>query len=471
MRWAGQLLSWMATFVAARLLTPADYGVLAMATIAIGLARMVEDFGLDAILVQDRTIGARMQSELAGLIVGVGAGLCVLFIALAHPIADFFREPRVAPALFVLSALCLTDALQVVPRALLQRDLAFKRLALAQFVQVGATQLALIAAAVGGLGYLSLAFNSVAGAVAVTALLLVWRPISLSWPRGLQALSNPLRQGWRMIVTRVAYYGYSYADQTLIGRVLGKDELGAYSFSSTFSGIPLQEIGPVVTRVVPGVFSEVQDRRDELQRYFLLLTEFISYLAFPMSIGMALTADLFVPLLLGDQWHAVVAPTRILCLYTIFGAAQLLVSHAMLWTGQFRAQMWCTVLSAVVMPVAFWYAVEHGPVAIAWTWVAVYPLTNIPALAIAFRTVRITVWGWLFALLPAAAASVAMAVAVVALRSALPPTVPLLLQMVASAALGAAIYAAVGWLAFRERVLAIVRIVWPGRRRPFIGAT
>ena len=464
MRWAGQIVSWGATFFAARLLTPADYGVLAMATISIGLVRTVEDFGLDAILVQDHSLSPSAQSELAGLIGVVGVILCAAFMMLANTIAEFFHEPRVTPMLLVLSVLCLTDAVQVVPRALLQRDLAFKRLALLQFVSITVTQGTLVCAALAGVGFLALAFNSVAGAVAVTVLLFVWRPIAFKWPRTLRPLANPLRQGLRMIATRAAYYGYTYADQTLIGRTLGKDDLGAYSFATTFSGIPLQEVGPIVTKVVPGVFSEVQDRRTELRRYFALLTEFVAYLTFPMAVGLALTADLLIPLLLGDQWQAVAAPTRVLCLYTLFGASQLLVSHVMLWTGQFRAQMWVTFLSAAIMPIAFWLAVDRGPVAIAWVWVVVYPITNIPALMIAFRTVGIAARGWFAALLPAAAACAAMAAGVIAVRSALPPSASPLVQLVASIAMGATIYLACIALVFRNRVVTIIDLIWPNRR-------
>ncbi len=459
MRWAAQLVSWVALFFAARLLTPGDYGIIAMAMIGIGLVRMVEDFGLDAILVQDRSIDVEQQSQLAGLIFGIGAVLCALFVAAAQLLADFFQEPKVAFAVIGLSLLCLTDALQVLPRALLQRDLAFSKLAIAHFVQTVVAQSALVVAALAGAGYLALVVNSVAGAVAITLLLFIWRPVSLRWPVNFKALARPLKQGWRVLATRVAYYAYNTADQTIIGRFLGKEALGVYSFATTFATLPQQEIGPAVTRVVPGVFSEVQDRQEELRRYFLLLTEFLAYLMLPVSAGMALTADLFVPLFLGDQWHTVVAPLRILCLYVAFFASMSLVSHLMLWTGQFRANMWCTFLTAALLPAAFWFSVDGGLVAIAWTWAIVYPLSNIPPLILGFRTIRINVWVWLAALLPAACACAAMSVAVLALRSALPPATATIGELAVSVAGGALVYCAVLWVVFRSRLLAIVDLV------------
>lgn len=467
MRWAAQLVSWIATFFAARLLTPGDYGIVAMATIAVGLARMIDDFGLDAILVQDRTIGETRRSEFAGLALVVGIAMSALFVVSAGLIAELFREPKVFGAVVGLGLLCTLDTLQILPRAMLQRDLSYDRLAIAQFVQVAVTQTVLISAALAGMGYMALVYNSLAGGLAVTVLLYYWRPFRLRWPRDLPALASPLRQAWRLIASRIAYYAFNSADQTLIGRVLGKDALGAYSFATTFATLPLQEVGPVITRVVPGIFSEVQDRRAELRRYFALLSELLSYLMLPISIGMILTADLFVPLFLGSQWDAVVAPLRVLCIFVASTATTALISHVMMWTGQFRANMWCTILTATVLPLGFWFTVDNGLTAVAWAWAILYPLTNIPPLLIGLRTVRMSVRQWLGLLLPASASCTVMALAVVALRAALPSETSVLTMLAASVICGVAAYCAAVWFLFRDRVRSILAVV---KRRAVIDA-
>ena len=118
----------------------------------------------------------------------------------------------------VLSAVFITDALQVIPRAQLQRELAFRRLGIVNFVQVGATQLALVTAATAGLGSWSLVVNTLAGGVATTLLLVYWSPFAVHLPRDIGSLLGPLKQGWRILATRAAYYAFSSADQTVIGK-------------------------------------------------------------------------------------------------------------------------------------------------------------------------------------------------------------------------------------------------------------
>lgn len=455
LRWPAQAISWVATAYAARQLTPGDYGLISMAMIAIGMVRMVEDFGLDAVLLQDRTIAGVQQARLAGFVLAVGVTLAGLFMLLSHPIATFFGEPQVAPVIMLLSLLCVADALQVVPRAALQRQMKFARLAWAQLLQTVVTQGVLVFGAARGWGVWALVFNTLAGSAFVTLLLLYWHPYPVRWPRDVSTLARPLLQGWRILASRAAYYAYSNADQTVVGRVLGKDALGAYSFATTLSTTLSQEISSVVSRVVPGIFTAVQDKPAELQRYFLVLTEMLSYLTLPISVGLALTADYAVLIVLGPQWQAVVVPLQLLCIYAACYTSQLLIGPVLMWTGQFRANMWCSVLAGAVLPIGFIVGTRWGLEGVALAWSLVFPIVNLPAMVIAFRTMGIGFGAWFNALLPAAASCVGLSVALLAVRYALPADVSVGAAAMAAVSAGAAGFLFTLGLLFRQRALLI----------------
>jgi teichuronic acid exporter len=451
-RWTGQVVSWGGTAYAARILTPGDYGLVGMAMLGIGLVRTVENFGMDAVLVQDRSIVGQDQARLAGFVILIGFLLFGTFAALSTPIAVFFRESQVAALVVALGLLCVSDALQVVPRATLQKELQYKRLAWAQFIQVLATQATLVAAAWLGLGVWSLVVNTLAGAFTVTLLLIYWRPYAIHWPRELSRLSKPLLQGWRILVSRFAWYAYSSADQTVVGRVLGSESLGIYSFSVTFSTTISEEITSVVSRVIPGVFTTVQHRIEELRRYFLLLTELVSLVAFPISFGTAAVADLMVPVVLGPQWDAVIAPLRLLCVYTAFLASQLLVGPILLWTGRFRANMWCSILAMVVMPISFYAGSSWGLIGIAWAWVIAMPIANLPSFIIAFRVIDIDAWKWLSVCAPGLVSSAVMVCSIALVRYLLPAGLPMPVTLLASIGAGVLAYVIALWLLFDKRV-------------------
>ncbi|HTE43319.1 MAG TPA: oligosaccharide flippase family protein, partial [Steroidobacteraceae bacterium] len=292
LRFAAQIISWTGTFIAARILTPADYGLFAMAMLAVGLVRMVEDFGLDSVLVQDHSIDSSQQARLAGFAILLSIAFALSFLVLAQPIAEFFKEPQVAMLIAVLGAACIADAFQVIPRAALLKEMEFRKLAIAQFIQTVTMQSILVTGAWLGWGVWSLVANLLGGVIVVTVLLAYWRPYAIRWPRQLRQLIKPLTQGWRILVSRFAWYAYTSADQTIIGRLLGKDSLGAYQQAQALSTAISTEISSVVSKVVPGVFSTVQKNQAELNRYFALLTELLCYLTFPVLFGTAVLADL-----------------------------------------------------------------------------------------------------------------------------------------------------------------------------------
>jgi O-antigen/teichoic acid export membrane protein len=464
LRWLAKAVSWAATLYVARVLSPADFGVVAMATVPIGLARLMGDFGLEAILVQNRTLAQTQLAALASTALVLAGALATLFIVLARPISWYFREPAVAGIVVVLSLTFVTDALQLLPRALLQRDLRFQTLAWLNGLQavIGALVLAGLAAL--SFGYWALALNTVVTAVATTAILYALRPFRLGWPRQLGSLGAPLAAGWRMIVSRGAWYGYTSLDSTLAGRMLGKDSLGVYGFAMSFASLPETEVSSMVSRVVPGVFSAVQDNPSELRRYFLLLTEGISYLTLPMSLGLALTAEDFILAALGPKWTSVIVPLQILCVYVAVNTCQMLLSHILLWTGRFRAYMWVNIASLLLLPACFYVGLSWGVPGLAVAWVIAFPLSIVPRVVLVSRILDLSAVDYIAVLRPAFIACAVMAVAVLLTEWSLPDLLPHAARLGLEAAAGAVVYAVALLGLFGARIARIWTVIRQARR-------
>ncbi len=469
LRWLGQVVSWSATLYAVRVLTPSDYGLVAMATIPIGLARMVENFGLESVVLQDASLAKEQVARLAGFGVALALILMGVFALVSPLIASFFHEPSLRPIVIVLSLTFLIDALQIVPRALLQKDLAFQKLAVVNLIQVCAASTALVISATSGLGAWSLVANNLVGALVALALMLRIRPYALALPRQVTTLVRPLVAAWRVLVAHTSWYGYSNADSTIVGRLLGKDEAGIYSMALVLANLPTQEIASIVGRVVPGVFTRSQNDQFQLRRYYLLLTEGLSYLTLPIAMGLALTADSVVAVLFGPQWLEVSAPLRILCAYVAFHAMQMLAPHVIMWTGHFRAVMWINLFALAIMPPAFFVGVQWGLQGVAWAYVIAYPIAMLPGLIISNRLLQISWLQFFSGMVPAAIGCTAMASIVwIADRTVLQEwqSEP---RLAANVLLGAATYIAVLAIAFRQRVGRIVTVVRGGELEPQTG--
>ncbi|MEZ5475318.1 MAG: lipopolysaccharide biosynthesis protein [Steroidobacteraceae bacterium] len=458
-RWLSQIVSWAATLYAARHLKPGDYGLVSMAMLPIGLVRLIEDFGFDTVLVQNRQLDRQAIARLGGLVLIVALLLTAGLAIVAPAVARFFAEPLLTTLIMLGSTMILFDAIQVVPRALLQRELRYRTLAFIYLAQVIVTSAVLVLAARGGVGAPTLILNNISGALIATILLVLAAPLLPRWPRGLRALRDPLLQGWRMIVSRGAWYGYSSADSTAIGRFLGKDALGHYSFAVTFSNTAVQEVTALVTRVVPGIFSSAQKDPAALRRYFLLLTEAIAYIAFPMCAGVALTADVLVAAALGPQWGDVVDPLRVLCLYVAITVAQILVSHVLLWTGRFRANMWLSLFALLVIPIAVVIGAQFSITGVAWALAIGFPIASLPGAVLAVRAIQLPWQDYGRALLPPTVACAAMAAVVLLVRPYLPPGMEPLKSLGLQALAGATTYIVALAVVYRDRVRVLYDLI------------
>ena len=297
----------------ARLLAPRDYGIMGMLARNLNLATLVSEAGITDAVVMFRDLTRRQIAQLNSTAVLMGALLAALSCGIASPLAIFFSTPQLRAVVMVMSTQCLIGGFQVVPRALLQKDLKFKRLAAADAIRAFSQIIGTVALAWLGFAYWSLVCGTlIAGAVSA-GLMLYWRRHSFAWPH-LGELHRELQFSTHLLLSRVAWYTYENADFLVAGRVLGQVPLGNYTIAWTISA-PVDKVSSLVGGIAPAYFSAVQKDCVELRRYLLRMTEALSYVTVPASIGLALVADYLVPALLGPKWIGVIGPLRLLSLY------------------------------------------------------------------------------------------------------------------------------------------------------------
>jgi PST family polysaccharide transporter len=456
MRWATQLLSWASTLIVARLLAPTDYGLVGMAMVYLGLIQLVNEFGLGAAIVTCRDLTTDQIARLGGLALLLGVGFVALSAALAAPVAGFFDEAAVRGIILVSSVTFLTGAVQVVPRALLVRDLDFRRLAWADGAEAVIATCVTLALAALGFKFWALVLGPLTGRATGAFLVRSWRPHRVAWPGNLKTIAGPVSFGWHVVVSRIAWYLYSNADFAVVGRFLGKAALGAYTLGWTISSIPIDRVTALVASVTPPVFSAVQRDPPALQRYLARLTEGLAFITFPACAGIALVADQFVLLALGEHWRPAITPLRLLAVSAALRSVSPLLPQVIVSTGHARRNMQLTILATLILPGLFYVGAHWGTAGVAAAWVVGYPVCVMPLfLYFALRHTGLSFTAYLRALSPAAGATLAMAVAVLGLRWGIPATWPLLARLAGQVATGAVVYAAVLYYGYRARVRAL----------------
>jgi PST family polysaccharide transporter len=460
-RWATQLLTWVTTIVVARILAPSDYGLIGMATIYLGLVGLISEFGLGQAVITMREMSGRQVAQLNSLSIGSGALLFGVSCLAAGFLGKFFHSPKLPQVVIVMSLTFLVSGVQVVPDALLQGDLRFKLLASFDTARALMQALTTVTLALLGFGYWSLALAPLAASVLAATMALIARPHSLARPRWGE-IKHALRFSGQVLGSRVAWYTYSNSDFLVAGRVLGQAPLGAYTLAWTIASTPVEKITSVMTRVTPAFFSAVQDDKPHLRRYLLGITDGLSMLTFPASLGMALVADQFVLVALGQKWAPAIIPLRLLAMYaalrsitTVFPTILFAIRHS-------RFVMWNTMVAAVVFPAAFYYSSRWGTTGISWTWILLYPLITAPMMWRTFRATEIPVESYLRSVVPALRASLVMVIAVLGARAATPATWPLAVQFAISLLAGALSYSGMVLIFERQRMRELFRLLRSG---------
>lgn len=465
-RWLAQALSWVSTLVVARLLSPTDYGLVGMATIYVGLVQLVNQFGMGAAIVQQRDLSDEQVARVGGFSILAGIACAGLSLAFSGAVAAFFGEPAVRPVVAALSLTFVTAGVQVVPRALLLRDLEYRRLAWVDGLQAVSLTLATLTLAVWGMGYWALVLGALVSEALATAAVLVARPHRAALPFPFRSISGAVTFGGHLVVGRLAWYAYTNADTAVVGKVLGKAALGAYGFGWSIASIPVDRVSALVAGVTPAIFSAVQNDPPALRRYLKSLTEGLALVAFPASAGLFLVADDFVRFALGPAWEAAIVPLRILALYAGVRSLATLLPQVVVATGGSRLHMRYSLLAAVLLPLAFLAGSRWGTAGVALAWVVGYPLVIVPTyLRASLRALEMRAGEYLGALWPAFSSTLVMAAAVWAARLAFPAAWGPGPRFLASAALGAAVYAAAVRYAHASRLRAFRDLLREVRRQ------
>ena len=459
-RWITQLASWVITLAVAHLLAPSDYGLVGMALIYFGFAQLICDAGLTGAIVQIRGLTERQLAAIGAVAGLVGVALCTLTVFTAPYVAGFFREGRVSGILMILALTFPLRGLQILPRGLLARDFQFRTLAFIDGIESLVVMSTTLAMALAGAGYWALVGGPIVGTITSTATCFWWRPHRLALPRDLDSLRPALRLGWHLLISSTAWYAYSNADFTVIGRVLGTSALGAYTLAWTIASVPVDRVSSLVGRVTPAFFSAVQADPPSLRRYLSLLTEGLALITLPLCLGLFLTAHDFVDGFLGDRWSGVTVPLQLLALYAALRSVALLAPQVLVSTGRSARNMIFSILALIILPPVFYVGTRWGTAGVAMGWVTVYPiLVVLSFVRYALRAIDMKWTTYIAALIPAVTASAAMTAAVWLAGTVLPASGSVRSRFGLEVAAGVIAYCGVAGVVHRGRIAALAALL------------
>ena len=397
-RFLAQLVTWSITIVVVRLLTPADYGLLAMATVFVEFLTMLAQFGVGTAIVQAMELDDRKFRQMFGFVILVDLGIMILLVFGAPLIGAYFSEPRVVPIARALS---------------LQFFFAIGGLA------GGATTLVL---ALSGFGVWALVGGILTTAICRTVGLNIASPY-FGWPEfSFGGARQLLLFGRNVTLGRLLWFVYSQSDILVAGRLLGRELLGLYAVSMHLASLPVNKVSSTINDVSLPAFSMVQRDRKAFAGYFLMAVRQISLAAFPVLWGMSSIAPEVVSILLGEAWASATLPLQLIALIMPVHMFGPFMNTAAMGMGRSDIPLKQVSLAVLIMSPMFVLGSRWGPVGLAAVWVTMYPLVFIGGMKLFLPAIGLRISDMMGAMLRPALASLAMYVAVALARMLVVPT-------------------------------------------------
>ena len=446
-----RVLGVVSTLVLARLLIPADFGLVAMAMSVIALIELASAFNFEAALIQRRDLSRDHYDTAWTLNLGLGVACAVLTALLAYPTAAIYGEPRLQIVMFVLAAGRLAASFESIGPVEFRRAMDFRK----EFVFLSSKRLlafvvTLILAFVFR-SYWALVIGSVFGRVAGVVLSFLMQPhrvrLSLAASRELFGFSGGL------LAVNLLGAVIARAPHFFVGKLNGPQALGSYTLGSELAYMPSVElIAPINRAVFPG-YARLAHDAEKLRDTFLDVIGAILLLALPASVGLAVVAEPMVRVLLGERWIEAVPVIRVLAFAGALAAVT--SNNGSVYMALGRTWLFPIALTArlVVLLVGLLLLAPHlGVIGAAYAELIAYGVSMLVSYPLLFRVLHVPVGRYLARAWRPVVASAAMGYVAFEATAAIPAgatSVSVLPQLLGGVASGVATYLGALWLLWR----------------------
>jgi PST family polysaccharide transporter len=465
---ASQSLTLLTTAVLARILSPADFGIVAIAAVVVGFFGLITEAGFTAAIVRRPTINPIVLSSAFWLAAALGTLAAVLAGVLASPIASLFGDVEAAPFVAV-SAISLVFGLAAsVPKGLLLRSLRFRAVSLIAVLNITSyATTAIICATLLDLGAWSIIIGKLVGSAVASLSTFIagrWRP---QWTFRVGAIRQDLAFNAGFLGNRLVGYTAKNLDYWAVGRVLGSAILGAYYIAYIAPNLVRQRMTWVTQRALLPVFARIGTDSPRLVRAYLQVYRFTALIAMPALVGLAIVAEGAIDLVFGSRWATAAAPLSVLALAAAIESLHPVNATLFLSQGKPSLNLLVNSVRLVTLSIGLTFARQAAELnAYAYAVLAATTLAVIASQAIAFRRIPLRWTDYLRSLLPPTIATAIMALAVwgvssIPAVSALGPSTRLLIVI----PVGAGVYIGSGFGLFSEAFRSLLEDLRSALRR------
>lgn len=336
------------TAVLARLLPPADFGVVAVATVIITFFALFTDMGISTAIVQNKTLTDEDLSNIFSFTLWSGLILAVLFFCSSWSIGHYYQNDTLIIICQLLSINLFTSSITIVPNALFYKHKDFKYIALRGLTIQSTCGILGVAAALLGAGLYALVIPPILSGILMFLISVRRYPQRLKMTWGLVSIRKIFSYSAYQFMFNIINYFSRNLDKLVIGKKLGMNQLGYYQKSYSLMMLPLQNITAVITPVIHPIFSDFQNDLNKLATGYEKIVRLLAFIGLPLTVGLFFTAKELTLIFFGPQWMPSVPVFKILAISA--GVQVILSSSGSIFqaSGDTKSLFICGLFSSIL---------------------------------------------------------------------------------------------------------------------------
>lgn len=351
----------------ARLLSPEDFGLVAISIVLLGFSKILVDLGVGPALVQKKSIdqGHISSGFYISIILSLFLGLVIFSSRVT--ISEFFNTPELYNVLPIVTIIFILKSFSLVNESIALKELHFKRLAVIEFTSYffGYAVLSTILAKL-GYGYFSIIWAIFLQELIRTLLIIIFFPVKLTLEIDRAKSIELLSFGFGNTIGKVANSLGNTLDQIMLSKYAGVSSLGTYSRAYQLGVMPLNIIGSSVNKVLFSSFSLIQDETERLRRNYYRAYALASFLVFPIMMILYTQSDAIIYIVLGDGWSSAASILQLMAFGMFFRLANKINDSMARALGLIYKRAVVQCIFALVVGFSSFYFVSSGVQAIVW---------------------------------------------------------------------------------------------------------
>lgn len=386
-RYARIFIQIILSVVLARLLTPNEYGIVAVVTVFIVFFQQLSEAGLGSAVVQHKELTKKELNGLFALTIIMAIVLSLVFFYFSYFIKYFYHDESYLRIGKLMSLVIMFSTISTIPLGLMRRDQKFLEIGIIDiFVSVFSGVVAVFLAYKGA-SYYALVYRAIIDSIVMFFLYYYSSPLKLGFDLTWSGVKRVFHFSFFQYLTQILTYFGRNADNLIIGKYLGPYALGIYDKAYELMLYPLRNITGLVAGIMHPVMSDYKENKEKVLSVYLKLFHFMTLIGVPISVFFLFTSKEIVLILFGNNWASVIP---IFQLFSISIWVQMLISSSgsILQTmGKTNLMFYTSLISNIITVLAMILGLKYGLIGVTISIVLTIFLSFIPVFYIAFNIV------------------------------------------------------------------------------------